>query len=66
MPTTLGSHCKVDGCEHELWRARYCACHIPTFMIPESDMEDAVRIAALENDDFELDAEGKIRLKEEE
>ena len=61
--------CSVEGCDHELFGSDTCACHLDMgeYMSFDPGLRvEAVRIAALENDRFEVNAEGEIRMKEEE
>lgn len=58
-----------EGCEHLV---RYstadgpsCACHINVAEGGEFDMAEAVMFAALESEDFDVNVEGEIKLKED-
>lgn len=62
--------CYVEACQHE---ALYldgtsCVCHLTVEEVQavfgEEGMVEAVRLAALESDDFEVDSSGDIRLVE--
>ena len=61
--------CFEQGCEHFCFKDfTVCACHleVTTFKaMPNEVQVEAIRFAALENERFEVDGDGDIRLKEE-
>lgn len=60
--------CSVEGCDHYLFHGDTCACHLDVnefYKMSHERQVEAVSIAALENDNFEVNIEGDVRLKGE-
>jgi hypothetical protein len=59
--------CYIEGCDHEVRYGDSCACHVsPAYFMGDRDaLTQAIREAALENDNFEVDASGDIRIAPE-
>ena len=60
--------CELTECEHDTWLGYpTCACHLPAevyqAMAPD-DLLQAITVAALESDEFVVNEEGEISLKE--
>jgi hypothetical protein len=50
---------------HRAGELEYCACHLPTEAIQRSPLlTEAIEYAAMENEKFQVDSEGNIRLEE--
>jgi hypothetical protein len=72
---TGGGECATEGCTHTAsYQVRgeldyhVCACCLPVEVFGNMTSEEqveAIRLSALENDSYEVDGEGKIRLKED-
>ena len=60
--------CSTPNCNHLLFNEETCACHLTMEDYGRLTKElqvEAVRIAALESDDFEVDAAGDVRMRED-